>query len=177
MKKQIAIIMICSLLPACAVMSKKQCEVASWEGVGQGDALDGRSIDHISQYNKACTKHGIVPNARAYAKGYDQGATMYCDPRVAIQRGRTGASYNLTVCNDEQIDKAGHLYYREQVDNMNNRMSKLENQIQRIKQRHHRVRKAFMAYDQEHHKRQKNKEADTSKNKQYQTLKDTILSD
>jgi hypothetical protein len=79
------------LLPGCASMNKSECLTVDWQTVGYEDGAAGRSGDRIAQHRKACAKHGVTPDLRAYQAGREQGLREYCQPQNGYRLGERGA--------------------------------------------------------------------------------------
>lgn len=85
------------LLASCATMSEEACLQGDWAGVGFKDGEAGRPQSRLDEHAKACSKAGVVPDARLYFGARDQGLKLYCTPQRGFQEGRQGNSYGA-VC-------------------------------------------------------------------------------
>lgn len=81
------LLVITITLTGCATMSKKECLVADWQGLGFEDGAFGRHAAYIGERRKACAEHGIAVNRAAYEAGYNQGILVFC----SFDRGRRTA--------------------------------------------------------------------------------------
>lgn len=86
------LILILAQLSACAVISKKECMVANWQGIGfevgyQGDLNPNEAFNKRSQI---CNKHGYEADYSAYSEGYQQGVEAYCEVPNAVKLGAKG---------------------------------------------------------------------------------------
>ena len=84
-------------LAGCNTLSEKECRRADWVRIGQQDGANGYAASRLDEHAKACGEIGIVPDARAYARGREQGLASYCQPAVGRSKGAEGASY-FGVC-------------------------------------------------------------------------------
>lgn len=80
-------------LGSCATMSEEQCLAGDWSGQGYSDGLSGLTMTRLDEHAEACAKHGVTPDAAAYAAGRRQGLVQYCTVDKGFEVGRTGASY------------------------------------------------------------------------------------
>jgi hypothetical protein len=88
-----ALMPLLALLPGCASMNRDECLTVDWQTVGYEDGAAGRSGDRIAQHRKACAKHGVTPDLRAYQAGREQGLREYCLPQNGYRLGERGADY------------------------------------------------------------------------------------
>ncbi len=86
--------LVFALLSGCATMSGDECATSDWTAIGYSDGVRGYSADRYSQHNKACAKHGITPDFRAYQDGRDEGLRQLCQPTRGYQLGESGGAYN-----------------------------------------------------------------------------------
>ncbi len=87
--KKIALILISSLLSACATMNVKDCQGTNWRDKGFNDALKGRGI-WLTGHTKACAKAGVVPNKNSYIAGHNAGSRVFCTFDNGVRFGRSG---------------------------------------------------------------------------------------
>jgi hypothetical protein len=87
-------------LGSCATMSAEQCMAGDWSGQGYVDGQSGLTMSRLDEHAEACVKHGVVPDAAAYAAGRRQGLVHYCTPYKGFEVGRTGSGY-AGVCPSE----------------------------------------------------------------------------
>lgn len=80
-------------LGSCATMSEEQCLAGDWSGQGYSDGLSGLTMGRLDDHAEACAKHGVTPDASAYAAGRRQGLLQYCTVDRGFEVGRTGAAY------------------------------------------------------------------------------------
>ncbi|RYG66234.1 DUF2799 domain-containing protein [bacterium] len=84
---------ILGLLASCATMNRDECLTVDWQTVGYEDGVAGRPADRIAQHRKACAKHGVTPDLRAYQAGRDEGLREYCQPQNGYRLGERGGDY------------------------------------------------------------------------------------
>jgi hypothetical protein len=87
-------------LGSCATMSAEQCMAGDWSGQGYADGQSGLTMSRLDEHAEACAKHGVTPDAAAYAAGRRQGLVYYCTPGKGFEVGRTGSGY-AGVCPSE----------------------------------------------------------------------------
>ncbi|NOT18511.1 MAG: DUF2799 domain-containing protein [Sulfuriferula sp.] len=83
-------------LGGCETLSKSECAVADWRGLGVQDGLQGR-VDTAADYYESCTKHGYSVDVNSYRAGRQEGLRQYCRYDNAVRVGLAGKSY-LGVC-------------------------------------------------------------------------------
>ena len=81
-------------LGGCASMNGDECMASDWAAIGFEDGARGYTSDHLSQYRKACAKHGVTPDFAAYQNGREQGLLEYCRPGRGFEIGSHGGSYH-----------------------------------------------------------------------------------
>jgi hypothetical protein len=84
-------------------MNKEQCIHANWYDVGQADALEGLETETLKQYQEDCAKHGIKPQQKNYAAGYETGRQLYCTVEGGLEAGLTEIPYNNICSTEEEI--------------------------------------------------------------------------
>ena len=87
------------VLSGCASMSADECVMSDWHTVGFEDGSKGYTMDRLGQHRKACAKHGVAPDLRAYQSGRDEGLYQFCQPSRGFNLGAGGGQYN-GVCGD-----------------------------------------------------------------------------
>ena len=80
-------------LASCETMSAEQCMAGDWSGQGYADGQSGLTMSRLDDHAEACAKHGVTPDAAAYAAGRRQGLVYYCTPAKGFEVGRTGSGY------------------------------------------------------------------------------------
>lgn len=86
------------VLAGCQSMSESECKVADWGRVGLSDGTRGESEKLLADYTEDCGKTGVVPNAQAYRKGWDEGIKHFCTPANGWREGQAGHSGKDQVC-------------------------------------------------------------------------------
>ena len=87
------LVLVPVLLGACTSMSAEECSVLDWRSVGYEDGVAGLPGSHISQYRKACAKHGVGTDLTAYQAGREMGLKEYCQPANGFRVGARGDIY------------------------------------------------------------------------------------
>lgn len=88
-------------LEGCASISEAQCRVSdpsAWERLGRADAQAGNAVTRLNKHQEACAKVGVLPDDKAYMRGWSQGVLEYCTPHNGREAGRKGASSNSQIC-------------------------------------------------------------------------------
>ena len=140
MKKHIALLLLLVaslLLAGCESMSVSECKVADWGRVGFADGTRGESDRRIADYTEDCGKAGIVPNAKLYRYGWDQGIVQFCTPANGWREGTEGHSGKASVCQG-QAGYAGFSRYLEaglQVHNIQAQMQRIARESERLQKR------------------------------------------
>ena len=124
----------------CATMNEDQCVASDWAAVGYEDGSNGYPSNRFGSYRKACAKHGVTPDFRAYQEGRDEGLVEYCRPSRGYNLGVSGASYN-GVCDaaleEEFLDayRLGHELYslRANVYSANDRIAAREKALENVR--------------------------------------------
>lgn len=130
-------------LAGCATMSEEQCLAGDWGGQGFNDGAAGHPYSRLNEHTEACARHGVYPDAAAYAAGRDQGLRQYCTAPNGFHVGRSGNGYagvcpagleadfmygyndgRLLWSADQQVNTAINA-----VNNARNRANQLENEI------------------------------------------------
>ena len=130
-------------LGSCATMSEEQCLAGDWSGQGYVDGQSGYTMSRLDEHAEACAKHGVTPDAAAYAAGRRQGLVSYCTPARGFQVGRTGSGYSgvcpaeleadfIPAYRDGQIVhevEAALANARSRVDSLGSRLEELDDKI------------------------------------------------
>ncbi|HUF21744.1 MAG TPA: DUF2799 domain-containing protein [Burkholderiales bacterium] len=87
------------LLGGCASMSSDECLMSDWHTVGYEDGSRGYAADRLGSHRKACAKHSVAPDLRAYQAGREEGLQQFCQPSRGFSLGASGGQYG-GVCND-----------------------------------------------------------------------------
>ncbi len=130
-------------LGSCATMSEEQCLAANWSGQGYSDGLSGLTMSRLDEHAQACVKHGVAPDAGAYAAGRRQGLVRYCTPDKGFEVGRTGSTYAGVCPSELEADflygyRDGEIVHaaqqalsnaRSRVDRLGSRLEELDEKI------------------------------------------------
>ena len=128
-------------LSGCASMSADECAMSDWHTIGFEDGSRGYTTDRLGQHRKACAKHGVAPDLRAYQSGREEGLQQFCQPSRGFNLGVGGGQYN-GVCGDHSesqfLDayRSGyHLYnLRSNVDSATYQINAKTQEIEDIKE-------------------------------------------
>lgn len=85
--------LLAATLSGCASMTPEECLTANWHEQGLRDGMNGEPRAYIEEHRKACSKVGVVPDARQYELGRAEGIRQYCTPQNGREQGRRGRSY------------------------------------------------------------------------------------
>ncbi len=130
-------------LGSCATMSVEQCMAGDWSGQGYVDGQSGLTMSRLDEHAEACAKHGVTPDAGAYAAGRRQGLVYYCTPAKGFDVGRTGSGYAGVCPSDLEADfiyayRDGQVVHDveqalasaiSRVDSLGNRLEELDDKI------------------------------------------------
>lgn len=78
----------------CATMNSAECTTGDWYAIGFEDGAKGVAPDRVAAYRKACAKHGVTPDLKAYQEGRRVGLEEYCRPSNGYILGARGGHYN-----------------------------------------------------------------------------------
>ena len=81
------------LLSGCATMSGDECVTGDWYAIGFEDGSRGYTADRLGERRKACAKHGVTPDFRAYQDGREEGLAEFCQPTKGFNLGVNGGQY------------------------------------------------------------------------------------
>lgn len=125
-------------LSGCESMSVSECKVADWGRVGYNDGASGAPESRLADYTEDCGKTGIVPNARAYRQGWDNGIQRYCTAANGWREGVQGRSGKESVCQGQpgyrgfaRYLESGLRVYRtqEQIKRNSSEITRLEKEL------------------------------------------------
>ena len=125
------------ILTGCESMTVSECKVADWSRVGAADGAKGESDRRIADYTEDCGKAGIVPNAKAYRRGWDAGIVQFCIPVNGWREGIQGHSGKASVCQGQ----AGYGWFSRylaaglQVHNTQSQMQRNSRESERLQKR------------------------------------------
>jgi hypothetical protein len=130
-------------LGSCATMSAEQCLAGDWSGQGYADGQSGLTMSRLDEHAEACAKHGVTPDAAAYAAGRREGLVYYCTPAKGFEVGRNGSGYAGVCPSDLEADfmpayRDGQIVHeveaalanaRGRVDSLGSRLEELDDMI------------------------------------------------
>ena len=142
MNKRIAslvVIVFALAVSGCASMSSEECALSDWSAVGFEDGARGYTTERFGAHRKACAKHGVTADFRAYQEGRDEGLVQFCQPSRGYNLGVSGGTYH-GVCDvameEEFLDayRVGHQLYslRADVNDANSRIAARKRELDRI---------------------------------------------
>jgi hypothetical protein len=131
-----------ALLSGCASMSSDECVNSDWAAIGYEDGSRGYTTDKFGSRRKACAKHGVTADFKAYQEGRDEGLVEFCQPSRGYNLGASGGKY-YGVCDvameEEFLDayRAGAQLYtlRSNVNNANSRIYSKEAELKRTREK------------------------------------------
>ena len=128
-------------LNGCASMSADECVMSDWQTIGFEDGARGHTMERLGQHRKACAKHGIAPDLRAYQSGRDEGLQQFCQPSRGFNLGAGGAQYNGVCGNHSEpqfLDayRSGYQLYnlRSSVDSATHQISARTQEMEDIRE-------------------------------------------
>lgn len=92
-----SMLMLLNVLGGCATLSKSQCKVGDWHGIGKTDGEYGRPLNYFEKHKSACKEHKIKANTALYLKGRNEGLKSYCQIQHQVDLGLSGTDYR-PVC-------------------------------------------------------------------------------
>ena len=87
------VLILATLVSACATMSPEECKVANWKDVGLRDGLAGSSLSLLDSRTKDCAEAKVALDAKSYLSGRDLGLKTFCRMENAVPLGLNGGSY------------------------------------------------------------------------------------
>lgn len=135
----LSLVLVALATSGCASMSSDECAMSDWSAIGFEDGASGYTTERFSSRRKACAKHGITADFRAYQEGRDEGLVQFCQPSRGYNLGVRGGAYN-GVCDaaleEEFLDayRVGNQLYilRSNVGAANSRIASKERKLDRI---------------------------------------------
>ncbi len=117
-------------ISSCATMSKEQCQVGDWKGMGLIDGQQGHLRTRLASHQEACAEHGINVDKKQYLGGYKEGLKLYCNIDSAYELGKSGQYYR-GVCNSKFTAR-----YKQgkEVYDLETELSNIKNQIETARQ-------------------------------------------
>jgi hypothetical protein len=138
-------------LSGCASMSSEECVNSDWAAIGYEDGSRGYTTDKFGSRRKACAKHGVTADFKAYGvtadfkayqEGREEGLVEFCQPSRGYNLGASGGTY-YGVCDvameEEFLDayRVGAQLHglRSNVNNANSRIYSKEAELKRTKEK------------------------------------------
>lgn len=82
-----------TVLSGCASMSSEECANSDWGAIGYEDGSRGYTTDKFGSRRKACAKHGVTADFKAYQEGREEGLVEFCQPSRGYNLGVSGGAY------------------------------------------------------------------------------------
>lgn len=124
----LSFVVLSGWIAGCSTISKEQCQVGDWNGIGEADGTKGKDKNAFYKYTEECAEYGVKPNHEQYKAGYAVGVKTYCTPQNGWEKGRSGARY-YNVC-PKTLSAAFLKNY-----NKGKKVWKLHNKIGQLKQK------------------------------------------
>jgi uncharacterized small protein (DUF1192 family) len=136
------IVLAIAALSGCASMSSEECANSDWVAIGYEDGSRGYTTDKFGSRRKACAKHGITADFKAYQEGREEGLVEFCQPSRGYSLGVSGGGY-YGVCDvameEEFLDayRVGSQLHslRSNVNNANSRIYSKEAELKRSREK------------------------------------------
>jgi len=136
------VVLAIAVLSGCASMSSEECANSDWVAIGYEDGSRGYTTDQFGSRRKACAKHGVTADFKAYQEGRDEGLVEFCQPGRGYSLGVSGGTY-YGVCDvameEEFLDayRVGLQLHglRSNVNNANSRIYSKEAELKRTKEK------------------------------------------
>jgi Protein of unknown function (DUF2799) len=87
---------MCALLSGCASMDRGECVSANWYAIGLEDGARGQPLERLGTHRRACSEHGVAPDAQRYVAGRNEGLKSFCTYERGFTQGRGGHAYGGT---------------------------------------------------------------------------------
>lgn len=133
----IGVALLVAGLGGCASMNADECAASDWSAIGFEDGSRGYTEDRFGNHRKACAKHGITPDFKAYQNGRDSGLESFCQPGRGFSYGANGGQYNGVCAAGMEPDfldayRTGQKLYtlRSNVSAVNSQLYAAENALQ-----------------------------------------------
>ena len=131
-----------AVLSGCASMSSEECANSDWVAIGYEDGSRGYTTDQFGNRRKACAKHGVTADFKAYQEGRAEGLVEFCQPSRGYSLGVSGGTY-YGVCDvameEEFLDayRVGSQLHslRSNVSSANSRIYSKEAELKRTREK------------------------------------------
>ena len=129
-------------LSGCASMSSEECANSDWVAIGYEDGSRGYTTDKFGSRRKACAKHGVTADFKAYQEGREEGLVEFCQPSRGYNLGVSGGAY-YGVCDvameEDFLDayRVGSQLHslRSNVNNTSSRIYSKEAELKRTREK------------------------------------------
>ncbi|MDD2923794.1 DUF2799 domain-containing protein [Rhodoferax sp.] len=145
----LTLLLLTLTLAGCESMSESECRTADWGRVGLADGSRGETERRLADYTEDCGKIGVVPNARAYRQGWDNGIQRFCTAANGWREGVAGHSGKAEVC----VGQAGYASFARYLD-AGLQVYRTQERIQRNTQESNRLQKKLESATTDEEKRQ-----------------------
>ena len=81
------------LVAGCATLNEAECRNVDWSDLGFSDGVRGFNQNRIEQHQRACARHDLPVNPRAYLAGWTKGIPRFCTMQNGYEHGRAGKRY------------------------------------------------------------------------------------
>lgn len=122
-------------LAACETMSAEECAVADWRAVGFNDA-SSNGADRFSARAESCAEKGISADQGAYASGFADGMTRFCQPPNGFQFAMRGGSFSGSCPPDLQYDFYAAYNDGRRVHEAQSEISTAESEFEQLRRRY-----------------------------------------
>ena len=122
----IFILLLSTFISSCASLSKEECTLGDWEGIGNSDGLKGLPRKTLSKHQKACSEYGVTVEKSSYLSGHKSGLKSYCKEENAFQKGLNGERY-YNVCSSKFAKKFNE---GEKIFTLSNELSSVQKEIE-----------------------------------------------
>ena len=131
-----------AVLSGCASMSSEECANSDWVAIGYEDGSRGYTTDKFGSRRKACAKHGVTADFKAYQEGREEGLVEFCQPSRGYNLGVSGGAY-YGVCDvameEDFLDayRVGSQLHnlRSNVNNTSSRIYSKEAELKRTREK------------------------------------------
>ncbi|MCX7556163.1 DUF2799 domain-containing protein [Xanthomonadaceae bacterium JHOS43] len=120
-------------LGGCATLSESECQRGDWYAIGARDGRSGHTSERLSDHGKACAKHGLGVDGRAYDAGYTEGLREFCTPLRAFTLGRDGGTYYRQCPSDTEGDFLAAYDLGRDVHLAEQELAQLEQEIESLR--------------------------------------------
>jgi hypothetical protein len=95
-------------LSGCETMSAEECAAADWGALGYSDAARN-GYSRYEDRAESCAEKGVMADAAAYRRGFDDGMYEFCRPENGFAFARRGGQFSGS-CPSELQEQFGYAY-------------------------------------------------------------------